>query len=71
IAIAVFLPMVSDMSGCSGIQAVGVSMRELALGLARPADVFHVWRKELSVGIVNGIVLGIMIGMSSLICAVL
>ena len=62
IAIAVFLPMVSDMSGCSGNQAVGVSMRELALGLARPADVFHVWRKELSVGLVNGIVLGIMIG---------
>jgi magnesium transporter len=62
IAIAIFLPMVSDMSGCSGNQAVGVSMRELALGLARPADVFHVWRKELSVGIINGIVLGIMIG---------
>jgi len=63
IAIAVFLPMVSDMSGCSGNQAVGVSMRELALGLARPADVFHVWRKEISVGIINGIVLGVMIGM--------
>ena len=62
IAIAVFLPMVSDMSGCSGNQAVGVSMRELALGLARPADLFHVWKKEISVGIINGIVLGIMIG---------
>ncbi|MGB5305796.1 MAG: magnesium transporter [Gammaproteobacteria bacterium] len=62
IAIAVFLPMVSDMSGCSGNQAVGVSMRELALGLARPADLFHVWRKEITVGVINGIVLGIMIG---------
>lgn len=62
IAIAVFLPMVSDMSGCSGNQAVGVSMRELALGLTRPIDLFHVLRKELSVGIINGIVLGILIG---------
>jgi magnesium transporter len=62
IAIAIFLPMVSDMSGCSGNQAVGVSMRELALGLTRPVDVFHVLRKELSVGIINGIVLGILIG---------
>ncbi len=62
IAIAVFLPMVSDMSGCSGNQAVGVSMRELALGLARPVDVFHVWKKEVGVGLINGIVLGIMIG---------
>ncbi len=63
IAIAVFLPMVSDMSGCSGNQAVGVSMRELALGLTRPADLFHVLRKELSVGIINGIALGILIGL--------
>ena len=62
IAIAVFLPMVSDMSGCSGNQAVGVSMRELSLGLTRPIDLFHVLKKEFSVGIINGIVLGILIG---------
>jgi magnesium transporter len=62
IAIAVFLPMVSDMSGCSGNQAVGVSMRELSLGLTRPADLFHVLKKELGVGVINGIVLGILIG---------
>ena len=62
IAIAVFLPMVSDMSGCSGNQAVGVSMRELSLGLTRPVDLFHVLRKELGVGVINGIVLGILIG---------
>lgn len=62
IAIAVFLPMVSDMSGCSGNQAVGVSMRELTLGLTKPRDLFHVLKKEFSVGIINGIVLGILIG---------
>ena len=62
IAIAIFLPMVSDMSGCSGNQAVGVSMRELTLGLTRPADLFYVLRKEFGVGIINGIVLGILIG---------
>lgn len=62
IAIAVFLPMVSDMSGCSGNQAVGVSMRELSLGITRPIDIFHVLRKELSVGIINGFILGILIG---------
>lgn len=62
IAIAVFLPMVSDMSGCSGNQAIGVSMRELSLGLTRPGDLFYVLKKEISVGIINGIVLGILIG---------
>ncbi len=63
IAIAVFLPMVSDMSGCSGNQAVGVTMRELSLGLVRPVDALRVWLKEISVGVVNGIALGILIGL--------
>lgn len=35
IALAVFLPIVSDMSGCSGNQAVAVSMRELSLGIVK------------------------------------
>ncbi len=63
IAIAVFLPMVSDMSGCSGNQAVGVTMRELSLGLVRPVDAMRVWIKEASVGVINGVVLGILIGL--------
>lgn len=63
IAIAVFLPMVSDMSGCSGNQAVAVSMRELSLGLVRPVDALKVWGKEASVGLINGIALGILIGL--------
>jgi len=62
IAIAIFLPMVSDMSGCSGNQAVGVSMRELALGLTRPVDLFYVLKKEFGIGIINGIILGVLIG---------
>ncbi len=62
IALAVFLPMVSDMSGCSGNQAVAVSMRELSLGLIRPGEMLRVLGKEASLGIVNGITLGILLG---------
>ncbi|SEW18961.1 magnesium transporter [Cognatiyoonia koreensis] len=62
IAIAVFLPMVSDMSGCSGNQAVGVTMRELSLGIVQPKDAFRVWLKEVSVGMINGLALGVLIG---------
>jgi magnesium transporter len=62
IALAVFLPIVSDMSGCSGNQAVAVSMRELTLGAASPRDVARVWRKEMSVGMLNGLTLGTLIG---------
>jgi magnesium transporter len=63
IALAVFLPMVSDMSGCSGNQAVAVSMRELALGLVRPAELLWVLSKEAAVGVINGIALGILLGL--------
>jgi magnesium transporter len=62
IALAVFLPMISDMSGCSGNQAVAVSMRELTLGLVRPGDVARVVAKEACVGIINGVLLGAMLG---------
>ena len=65
IALAVFLPIVSDMSGCSGNQAVAVSMRELTLGAANPRDVIRVWRKELSVGLINGLALGALLGVAA------
>jgi len=62
IALAVFLPMVSDMSGCSGNQAVAVSMRELSLGLVRPNELVRVLAKEASLGIINGVALGLLLG---------
>jgi magnesium transporter len=65
IALAVFLPIVSDMSGCSGNQAVAVSMRELTLGAASPRDVVRVWGKEVSVGLLNGLALGALLGVAA------
>ncbi|MDZ4714173.1 MAG: magnesium transporter [Cytophagales bacterium] len=62
IALAVFLPIISDMSGCSGNQAVAVSLRELSLGVVRPFEVMRVWLQEVSVGMLNGLVLGVLIG---------
>lgn len=67
IALAVFLPIISDMSGCSGNQAVAVSMRELALGVVRPTELLRVWLKEISVGLINGSVLGMLVGIVAMI----
>ena len=61
IALAVFLPIISDMSGCSGNQAVAVSMRELSLGLVNAKEVMRVWLKEVGVGLINGFALGLFI----------
>lgn len=63
ITLAVFLPIISDMSGCSGNQAVAVSMRELTLGVIRPREFWRVLRKEAVIGVVNGVVLGILLGL--------
>lgn len=62
IALAVFLPMVSDMSGCSGNQAVAVSIRELTLGVIQPRDYVRVLFKEIWLGLNNGVVLGVVLG---------
>ncbi len=67
IAMAVFLPIISDMSGCSGNQAVAVSMRELSIGAVTPREVFRVLRQEITVGLINGVALGFLIGLAAFI----
>lgn len=62
IALTAFLPIISDMSGCSGNQAVAVSIRELMLGVVKPRDVGRVWLKEISVGLINGVAVGLLLG---------
>lgn len=63
ITLSVFLPIISDMSGCSGNQAVAVSMRELTLGVIRPREFWRVLRKEAAIGLINGVVLGVLLGL--------
>jgi len=62
ILLAVFLPVISNMSGCSGSQAIAVSIRELTLGLVTPRDVMRVIKKEFLIGLPSGILLGILLG---------
>jgi magnesium transporter len=62
VALAILLPLISDMGGNAGVQALAVSIRELNLGLLRTHELLWVTLKESSVGIVNGLVLGLLIG---------
>jgi magnesium transporter len=50
------------MSGCPGNQPVAVSIRELTLGLVRPRELVQVPAKESAIGVINGLVLGILLG---------
>lgn len=67
IALAVFLPIVSDMSGCSGNQAVAVSIRELSLGITKPFELARVWLQEVKVGVINGVVLGSLLALAAVL----
>jgi len=57
-ALAVFLPLIANVSGAAGNQSVAVSIRELALGLIRPPDVLRVLKREILLGVINGLIIG-------------
>jgi len=63
LALVFFLPIISDMGGNTGSQSLGVTLRELAAGLIGPRDVWRVARIELPLGVVNGLVVGILLGL--------
>jgi magnesium transporter len=65
IALAVFLPIISDMSGNCGAQSVAVTMRELTLGLIKPREVVRVCLDELKLGLMNGAVLGVLLALAA------
>ena len=67
ITLAVFLPIISDMSGCSGNQSVAVTLREIALGLISPKEIFKVLGKEIILGFINGFILGSIIALIAII----
>ena len=57
--LAVFLPVVAGQSGNTGSQALAVTMRGLALREIGISQWFVVARKEIMVGIINGIAVAI------------
>jgi magnesium transporter len=62
LALAVWMPVIAGMGGNAGTQALAVTVRRLALGLI-PVDVFtRVVGKEIVVGIINGLVMGLAVG---------
>jgi len=62
-ALVVFLPMISAVGGNAGMQALTVIVRGLALGDVAPGDAMRAVRKELAIGVANGVVLGLAIGL--------
>jgi magnesium transporter len=65
LALAFFIPVIANMSGCSGNQAVAVSIRELAAGLIEPRDFMRVLGKELQAAVIIGVLMGGALGVAA------
>lgn len=67
ISLAVFLPVISGVSGNSANQALAVSVRELSLGLIKPFELRWVIVRETAIGILSGLSLGFLLGLAAFV----
>jgi magnesium transporter len=58
VILTLFIPVVSATGGNAGSQTVATIIRAIAVGDVRLADLGRAWVRELSIGIILGIILG-------------
>jgi len=59
LALALFIPLLIDTGGNSGSQAATVVIRSMAVGEVRFSDLPRILRRELTVGLLLGLMLGL------------
>ena len=62
VALAVLMPIVASMGGNTGTQALAVTVRRLALGEIEFKDAKSVLKREVTISLVNGLILGAIMG---------
>ncbi|UTH72519.1 magnesium transporter [Chromobacterium sp. IIBBL 290-4] len=62
VALAALMPIVAGIGGNSGNQTITMIVRALAMGQMQLGQAGRLWRKELGVSIINGMVWGSVIG---------
>jgi|TARA_B110000902_G_scaffold237743_1_gene285038 magnesium transporter len=67
VALAVLMPIVASMGGNAGTQSLTVAVRAIATKDLTGANVWRVIRREVLVGLVNGIIFAIVVGIVGLI----
>ncbi|RXZ44990.1 magnesium transporter [Crenobacter cavernae] len=63
VALAALMPIVAGIGGNSGNQSTTMIVRALAMGQVQASQALRLWRKELGVGIINGLVWGGVLGL--------
>lgn len=65
VTLAVFMPLVAALGGIAGNQTIAIMVREIAIGQTEWISARKALFKELLVGIGNGLVLGVIVGVAS------
>ena len=63
VILAVFLPVIAGQGGIGGTQTLTLVIRSIALGDAPRERAFRLLRRELFLGVIHGIFLGVIIGL--------
>lgn len=61
--LAVFMPIVAGLGGNTGIQTITIMVRGLALGEISPRQAWQPLGKEISLGLIHGLILGCLVGL--------
>jgi magnesium transporter len=69
VILALFLPVLAGQSGNTGCQALAVTLRGMTLGELKPGSERRLVVKEASLGLLNGIGVGVMAGLGMYITA--
>lgn len=67
VALAVLMPVVASMGGIAGSQTLTLMVRGLALGRISDATAPWLLRKELAVGLVNGVLWAVVVGIVAML----
>jgi magnesium transporter len=67
VALAVLLPIVASMGGNAGTQALTVAVRALATKDLTASNLWRVIRREVAVGLVNGLAFAVVMGIVGLV----
>lgn len=67
VLLAAYMPIVAGMGGNAGTQALAVTVRGLAVGVIPRDQAFGVIAKEMTAGLINGLVVGVIVCVVALV----
>ncbi len=67
VALAILMPVVASMGGIAGTQTLTLMVRGMALGQITASNALYMLRKELLVGVINGLLWALVVGAVALI----